>query len=323
MTGTPEQAVVGEVRRRSWEQLAHGLWVPHAGRNRFEDLRAWQLLLPVDAGFTHLTSAAVRGWWLPTPLPYPIFAAMPETGDRFRRPGLIVSRHPHPPDIVVWQGLRVTSAADTLLHAARDLALLDLVVLGDSALRLGQVTISELQRVARLRRRGVRQLRRLIPLLDRRSESAWESVMRVLHQAAGIPVTPQYKIYDEYGDFVARADLRIDGTRRLQEYDGSGHRDKERHRVDLGRERSLLRTRWERAGYTSSDLLTGGAAIIADADRTLGRDFESSQLAAWNAMIAESLHTPAGRARVWRRWRCTNRAQTPTPSRPEKGLATD
>ncbi len=303
MTLPLDAAVVGEIRLRSWERLSYGLWVRRGRRDERSDLRAWQLLLPPTAGFTHLTAAAVRGWWLPVPLVHPVFAAMPETGNRYRRRGLIVFRHPQPPMLEFWHGLRVTTAADTLLHAARDLALLDLVVLGDSALRSKQITLSDLERIARQRRRGVRQLRRLIPLLDARSESPWESIMRVLHRAAGIPVTPQYKIYDEYGDFVARADLRIDGTRRLQEYDGADHRDKDRHRSDLGRDRALLRTGWERAGYTSTDVLYGGAAIIADTDRVLGREFEPGQLAAWNALIAESLHAPAGRARVWRRWR--------------------
>ena len=47
-----------------------------------------------------------------------------------------------------------------------------------------------------------------------RSESAWESIMRVLHRAAEIPMTPQQEIFDERDRFIARADLRIDGTRR-------------------------------------------------------------------------------------------------------------
>ena len=42
--------------------------------------------------------------------------------------------------------------------------------------------------------------------------------MRVLHVAADIPVEPQSEIYDEYGRFVARADLLIKGTRRIHEY---------------------------------------------------------------------------------------------------------
>ncbi len=94
-------------------------------------------------------------------------------------------------------GLRVTTAAETILAAARDLGVLDLVILGDSALRLRHCTLTDLQITARQRRRGAPLLRRVIPMLDARSESAWESIMRALHQAAEIPVTPQQEIFDE------------------------------------------------------------------------------------------------------------------------------
>jgi hypothetical protein len=76
--------------------------------------------------------------------------------------------------------------------------------------------------------------------------------MRVLHQAAEIPVTPQQEIFDERDRFIARADLRLDGTRRIHEYDGAGHRDPDVHEHDLERDRALLADRWERHGFTSN-----------------------------------------------------------------------
>ena len=120
---------------------------------------------------------------------------------RPRRPGLLVCRHTQPFPMNLVNGLRVTTAAETILSAARDLGVLDLVILGDSALRLRHCTLTDLQITARQRRRGAPLLRRLIPLLDARSESPWESIMRVLHQAAEIPVTPQYEIFDQRGRF--------------------------------------------------------------------------------------------------------------------------
>jgi hypothetical protein len=83
---------------------------------------------------------------------------------------------------------RLTTAAETLLAAARDLGVLDLVLMGDSALRLGHCTLEELVETAAQRRRGAPKLRRAIGMLDSRSESPWESIMRVLHRAADIPV---------------------------------------------------------------------------------------------------------------------------------------
>jgi len=140
-------------------------------------------------------------------------------------------------------------------------------------------------------------------MLDARSESAWESIMRVLHQAAEIPVTPQQEIFDERGRFVARVDLRIDGTRRIHEYDGAGHRDADVHEHDLERDRALIAGDWERHGFTSKHLRRDAAAIIADLDRLLGRTWSPRRLTAWQRLLDHSLLGRAGRARAYREWR--------------------
>jgi hypothetical protein len=132
----------------------------------------------------------------PHAVAHPVFAAVP-LGDRYpERKGLFVHRHSGPLPCVTVGGLRLTSAAETLLAAARDLGLLDLVIMGDSALRLGHCTMEQLQVTAAKHCRGTPQLRALLPLLDDRSESPWESVMRVLHTRADIKVEPQKVIYD-------------------------------------------------------------------------------------------------------------------------------
>ena len=114
--------------------------------------------------------------------------------------------------------------------------------------------------------------------------------MRVLHQAAEISVTPQQEIFDERGRFVARVDLRIDGTRRIHEY-------------DLERDRALIAGDWERHGYTSKHLRRDAAAIIADVDRLLGRTWSPRRLATWQSLLDHSLLGRAGRARAYRQWR--------------------
>ena len=127
--------------------------------------------------------------------------------------------------------------------------------------------------------------------------------MRVLHQAAEIPVTPQQEIFDDKGRFIARADLRIDGTRRIHEYDGCAHRDADVQEVDLERDRALLAARWERHGFTSTHLRRDGATIIADVDRLLGRAWNPRRVAAWQSLLDHSLLGRAGRARAYRNWR--------------------
>src|SRR5215213_11870007 len=199
----------GRTRQRQWEQLSRGIYVPRARPLR-ELLHGWRLVLPKSAAFTSLTAAEVSGWWLPEAI-HPVFAAVP-IGERYpERTGLLVCRHPRPVPVETVDGLRITTGAETLLAAARDLGLLDLVILGDSALRCGHCTMEALRVTAAQRRRGAPRLRAVLPLLNAGSESPWESVMRVLHLAAEIDVEPQKKIYDAHGRFVARADLWLVG----------------------------------------------------------------------------------------------------------------
>lgn len=253
--------------------------------------------------FTHLTAAGLRGWWLP-PLPadLPVFAGISDADTRPRRPGLLVCRHTQHIGCEEVEGIRVANAPEILLAAARDLGLVDLVVLTDAALHLGECTVPDLVRVGRLRRRGAPALRRALGYVDGRSESAWESVLRLLHQTCDVPIEPQFEVRDGAGSLRARADLRIGGTRRLPEYDGEVHRGAKQHAKDLARERVLQRLGWERYGYTSDVVLYNGLSVLRDADEALGRPHQPERIRAWHRLLAESLFTPAGTARLRARW---------------------
>ncbi|GAA1435765.1 hypothetical protein GCM10009616_33740 [Microlunatus lacustris] len=229
----------GKVRRVGWTAVTPGAHVAAREPDLVDRLRAWALVLPESAAFTHLTAAELRGWWLPHRVPAPVFVTVPRHDRHPQRRGLLVDRTATTPAPSL-AGLAVAPATETLLACARDLALLDLVPMADFALRCGHVREDEIAELAAGRRPGARMLRRLLPLLDRRSESPWESVMRVLHTAAGIDVVPQHVVRDSRGGFVARADLWLVGTRRLHEYDGEVHRDRDAHRSDLQRDRRLV-----------------------------------------------------------------------------------
>lgn len=307
-----ETPVRGQAPDKDWQQVARGVWSPPSVEPDVrEQLRAWSLVLPTAAAFTHLTAAQLYGWWLPSSPPHPVFAAMRRCDPRPRRPGLLVCRHPKSFGFTLRDGLRVTTPAETILATARDLGVLDLVVLGDSALRVGDVTLTELKICASRRRRGSPLLRQVIPLLDKRSESAWESIMRVLHGAAEIPVEPQYPVHDANGRFLARADFRIVGTRRLHEYDGAGHREPEVQDGDLRRDRSLLSADWQRYGFTSRHLLDEGASVINETDLLLGRPWDGARLRAWEDLLNGSMLRRPGRSRALSHWR---RAQNASAS---------
>lgn len=202
---------------------------------------------------------------------------------------------------LVASGIRVAPAVEALLACARDLGLLDLVVLLDSALRAGWCTTAEVECVAGSRRRGGPGLREALAHADPRSESPWESLLRMFHVLCEVPVVPQREVYDAQGLFVARGDLWLRGTRTLHEYDGAVHRDRRTHVADLARERALANAGWTRRGYTSGDLLDRPSAMLREADAAMGRRHDLSRLRPWREALRESLFSREGRDAFARR----------------------
>jgi hypothetical protein len=261
-------------------------------------LRAWQLALPFWSSFTGLTAAQLRNWWVP-PLPgqMPLFVASGRS-DRIDRRGLTVCRHDELPRWVLVEDVRVSPPAEVLLACARDLGLLDVVVLGDAALHRGDVTRAELVAVSRQRRRGSPLLRRAIPLMDGRAESIYEGLLRMLHEVCGVRVEPQHAVLDSEGFVVARGDLGIVGTRELREYDGSDHLERPRQRRDLKRARLITDAGYVRKGYTKEDVLYQGVAILRDGDRALRRPHRRERIDAWHELLRDSLFSASGRYRL-------------------------
>ncbi len=286
-----------------WDRVGHGLYLRVNDVDHSSMLAAWQQVLPVAAGFTGLTAAESYGWWLPSRLDdAPIFVAMHEGATPPKRRGLRVARLAMPPALLVRDGLQLTAPADTLLACARELGLLDLVVLCDAALHLESCSLAELKEVAAPGRRGSPALRRALALADGRSESAWESVLRLLHVSCGVHVEPQYVLRDSSGGFVARGDLWLVGTRTFHEYDGDVHRTPRQLRADLLRDRRILDAGWTRRGFTSPDVLFHASAILREADAALGRTSRPGRIRAWHRLLADSMLTPAGAERLRQRW---------------------
>ena len=203
---------------------------------------------------------------------------------------------------VAWfvGGLPLAPPQEILIRCARDLGVLDLVPIIDSALR-GGVQRASIAEICDTGRPGVRALRAALDLADARAESAWESRLRVFHACHDVPAVPQVNLYD--GDhFLGRADLLVVGTHFVHEYDGAHHREPAQHTLDLRRERRFAGSPYVRRGYTADDLLNHPGAVMAEIDRALGRRSRPARLARWHRLVEASVYSQLGRNRLRNRW---------------------
>ncbi|GAB2862725.1 hypothetical protein [Nocardioides pacificus] len=307
------EAIRGHIREAGFRRVGHGLYLPHVAGSTPEeelirDLKAWALVLPGGAVFTHLTAAQLLGWSMPRLPEYvPVFAATQYDDPRPRRPALICSRLTRAAEIHHHRGVPIDSAEEILLRAARDLSLLDLIVLVDAALHAGHTTAKRLLILCNTAPRpGVRRLRAAVRLSDGRAESPWETLLRVFHVLMRIAVEPQFEVFDDDGLFIARADLLVVGTWFLHEYDGGVHRDADVQANDLRRERRLAGTPYRRRAFTADELLNRPLLVLREIDQALGRKHVPTRVHRWRRLVAESCWSPAGRARLENRWRKVN-----------------
>jgi hypothetical protein len=204
------------------------------------------------------------------------------------------------PDSEIIAGVRLAVPAQTLVSCAIDLSLLDLLIVVDAALHLGDVTLAELTTIAAEQRRGAPRLRQAIALADQRSESAMETVLRVLHVVSGIAVEPQREFWND-SRFVARGDLWLVGTTTIHEYDGDEHLKVARQRRDLRRGRRLSDAGITRRGFTAADIADQPHQIISEACAATGQRFGMDMLEPWWNLWNESTFSPLGRLRLQER----------------------
>ena len=214
---------------------------------------------------------------------------------RLRRSGVVTGeRTLAEEDICVVAGVRVTSPARTACDLARLRGRNAALAALDAFMRICGVTHQDLWEVAgRLAgRRGVKQLRELIPLATPKAESTGESWTRMAIHDAGLP-TPAPNAWvpvPEYG--LVRLDLAYLRLKVAVEYDGREfHEDEEAEEHDNRRRQALARDGW--------------LVIVVTRD-----DFSGEALEAWLARVREGI-----RERRPVRTRRYSRAETWPPRR--------
>ena len=257
--GVRRRALAGALRGRRVVRIrrgVYGLGLPDG----VEHLRAAAVAL---RGVVSHDSAAVL-WGLELAHQPGQYVTVPRNRSRAAHAGVTV-RRAMVEETAVRQGLRVTTVLRTVLDCAAILELAPAVVVADSALRAGLMTVEEL-RTAALALRGphARKARRVAELADPRSGSVLESLIRVLLAVAGLaPDTCQYVVRDERGRVVARVDFVYLRARLIVEADGfEFHSARADYRKDRRRANAYCRGDWSLLRFTWEDVVTDPGYVL-------------------------------------------------------------
>lgn len=187
------------------------------------------------------------------------------------------SRDLHPADWVDIDGVKVTTPLRTALDLGCKLDRRYALAAMDALQRGHGFTPEDLSRAlpSYFRRRGVIQLRQLVPIVDGRAESPRESWARLEIIDAGLPCPrPQFWIVID-GVPTYRLDLAYPHARIAVEYDGAEfHTSKESREADEERRGWLERNGWRVTVLTANDFAPGAVEVWIE---TLRNDLERAQ----------------------------------------------
>ena len=160
-------------------------------------------------------------------------------------------------------------------------------------------------------------LAQALSLADGRSESAYETLLRLVHVLSGLTeVEPQQLLTDPAGRPIARADLWLRETRRLHEYDGADHLASRQQQKDRRRDNHLARHNYDRRGYTQPEITMHAGRIVRDAEDAFGLDHDPSRVQGWLSEFRRSSYSASGRMQLHRRLTRFRRDQPPRSTRP-------
>ncbi|RZT87592.1 hypothetical protein EV383_4518 [Pseudonocardia sediminis] len=178
----------------------------------------------VDGAASHTSAAALHGlplWRVPL-----VRSHLTRPGDSGGRRTTYLHLHRAELDadeIVLVDGVRVTSPARTVVDLARTLPFEQAVAIADAALHQKIVTTGELERaVARAGgARGLPAARRVVAFADGAADGPGESISRVRFARAGLPRPElQHVVLDAAGRFIAQVDFWWPGRAVVGEFDG-------------------------------------------------------------------------------------------------------
>lgn len=185
--------------------------------------------------------------------------------DTNRRParGVVVWSDAIADDEICLMGdMRVTTPARTALDLAckfpEDVA----VPAIDSLARAAKLKVADIELAAEhhAARRGIRQARTIIALVDPGAESPRETWLRLVVVRAGYPPPQtQYAVLNEYGALIGEVDMAWPELKIALEYEGQHHTDPVTLRKDIQRVDEMMENGWIVIRVTARD---GEATVL-------------------------------------------------------------
>jgi hypothetical protein len=188
---------------------------------------------------------------------------------RTRPPRLIVTRNDTlaTGEQTIVAGIPVTTPARTAFDLGRREGLVAAVKRLDALARATGVTARDVMPLIETHRgaRGMKQLRRALPMMDAGAESPQGTATRLLLIEGGLPIPQtQIVVHDEWGVIVARIDMGWPQWRVGVEFDGAQHwTDPLQRSNDIDRAAELARLGWViiRVSY---DLLRNRPEVVIE-----------------------------------------------------------
>ncbi len=219
--------------------------------------------------FSDSTAALIYGLPMPTivnPVIAPVHVTLSPRPVVPQRREIVVHQRALPERLVRQvRGLPVTSPERLYADLAMSLSREELAVVGDALLRDELATLATLQSLvdACRPRRGLRLARAVVPLLDGRSQSPPETIVRLRLQDAGLPAETQCPVIDSAGRLIGHTDLGYRKERVALEYEGRQHSEGAQFDYDIDRYSRFAAAGWLVLRCGRRDLAGGSMELIS------------------------------------------------------------
>jgi len=264
-------ATLGTSRLRASDLATAGrlLYLPAGWEFELRGLaRALSAATP-GAWISHLTAAVLLGLWLPSWFRgcRELHLSKPKALPPVRREGVVGHTVlAFDDELMVWDGIRISTPARTWLDLARILPLEDLVAAGDQLVRQPRLelegrsepwaTLPQLRDMLTRhpKLKGIVKARQALEHIRPGSDSAPETFMRLALTAAGLP-EPELQLRMVPDDPLSpAADLGYRRQRIAIQYDGGHHLTREQQSRDNRRDERFNAAGWRYFKFNADDL---------------------------------------------------------------------